>query len=113
MERVKVDGYVKAITNKAALIEGMSFERWFPLRLCRVASGQLARGEWVCVSGPLWRMEKEPKQEQATPTPSGSGSGAGIPADMLRRLIQLCHPDKHGGSAASTKATEYLLSLRG
>lgn len=113
MERVEIDGTVKAVTPKAALICAATFERWFPRKYCRVVGGQLARGEWVCVSVPLWIMEKEPKQEQATPTPSGSGAGAGIPADMLRRLIQLCHPDKHGGSAASTKATEYLLSIRG
>lgn len=31
---------------------------------------------------------------------------------MLRQLIQLCHPDKHGNSENSIKATKYLLSLR-
>lgn len=31
---------------------------------------------------------------------------------MLRRLIQLCHPDRHGGSEAATVATQYLLDLR-
>ncbi len=35
-----------------------------------------------------------------------------IPADMLRRVIMLCHPDKHGNSKASTEATKFLLSLR-
>jgi hypothetical protein len=32
--------------------------------------------------------------------------------DMLRLLTMLCHPDKHGGSQAATRATAYLLSLR-
>ncbi len=36
-----------------------------------------------------------------------------IPPDMLRRLLQCCHPDKHGGSEAATIATRYLLELRG
>ena len=32
-----------------------------------------------------------------------------IPPDMRRRLIQLCHPDRHQGSEASQKATIWLL----
>lgn len=30
----------------------------------------------------------------------------------LNLLIQLCHPDKHSGSAASNKATVWLLELK-
>jgi hypothetical protein len=30
----------------------------------------------------------------------------------IRLLLQLCHPDKHQGSAASEKATQLLLGLR-
>lgn len=33
-------------------------------------------------------------------------------AEMLRRLIYLCHPDKHGNSTASQIATKYLLDLK-
>lgn len=36
-----------------------------------------------------------------------------FPKGMLRRLIQLCHPDKHGGSTAAIEATKWLLSNRG
>lgn len=36
----------------------------------------------------------------------------GIPAEMLSRLIRLCHPDRHGGNDASTVATQWLLGLR-
>ena len=36
-----------------------------------------------------------------------------IEPDMLRRLIQLCHPDKHSDSEASNTATRYLLALKG
>ncbi len=39
-------------------------------------------------------------------------AAARIPADMLRRLIFLAHPDKHGGSEASTLATQWLLAQR-
>lgn len=33
-------------------------------------------------------------------------------AEMLRRLIQLCHPDKHANSEATQKATRWLLDLK-
>lgn len=36
-----------------------------------------------------------------------------IGADMLRRLIQLCHPDKHNGSESATAATQWLLKQKG
>ena len=35
-----------------------------------------------------------------------------IDPDMLSRLIRLCHPDKHGNSEASNKATIWLLEQR-
>jgi hypothetical protein len=35
-----------------------------------------------------------------------------IELDMIRRLLQLAHPDKHGNSQAATEATRYLLELK-
>jgi hypothetical protein len=35
-----------------------------------------------------------------------------IEPEMIRRLLQLCHPDKHNGSESSIKATQWLLSKR-
>lgn len=35
-----------------------------------------------------------------------------IPPDMLKRLIALAHPDRHGGSKIATEATQWLLSQR-
>ena len=35
-----------------------------------------------------------------------------IELEMLRRLIQLCHPDKHANSEASNMATRFLLALK-
>lgn len=40
------------------------------------------------------------------------GKGTMIPADMHRRLIQLCHPDKHGGSSSANEVTRWLLEVR-
>jgi len=43
---------------------------------------------------------------------NGAGDTAPISAAMLRRLIQLCHPDRHGDSDASREATTFLLGLK-
>ncbi len=37
---------------------------------------------------------------------------AHIPPEMYRRLIQLCHPDRHGNSQAAQNATTWLLAQR-
>lgn len=36
------------------------------------------------------------------------GSSTSIPKDVWRRLLQLCHPDKHSNSEAATAATQWL-----
>ena len=44
-----------------------------------------------------------------------SATGKSLPndwRDYLPRLIQLCHPDRHGGSEAANKATVWLLALK-
>lgn len=35
-----------------------------------------------------------------------------IELDMIRRLLQLAHPDRHNNSAAANEATRYLLELK-
>ena len=56
-------------------------------------------------------LERNPTKRRSTePVPVAAGDG--IEPEMLRRLIQLCHPDKHQGSEAANTATRYLLALR-
>ena len=38
--------------------------------------------------------------------------GSLVPPEQWRRLVQLAHPDKHGGSAAAVEATRWLLENR-
>ena len=38
--------------------------------------------------------------------------GSLVPTEQWRRLVQLAHPDKHGGSAAAVEATRWLLDNR-
>lgn len=60
----------------------------------------------VCLSCYLdSKGRAEPIRYLATPAP--------IEPDMLRRLIYLTHPDKHGNSEAANTATRYLLALKG
>lgn len=53
-------------------------------------------------------------QAQAHPPrrPSPAEIRGTIPPEMLKRLIQLCHPDKHDGRESSIKATQWLLEQR-
>lgn len=52
----------------------------------------------------LWKdaIGRLNQQQQAT----------NINEDLLKRLIMLCHPDKHGGSAVAEDVTKQLLSIR-
>lgn len=62
--------------------------------------------DWKRLCLPCWR-EANAKTTATRRTPR-----AVVPAEMLPRLIRLCHPDRHGNSEASTIATQWLLSLR-
>lgn len=35
-----------------------------------------------------------------------------LPQDLIRSLLVLCHPDKHGGKESAVRATQQLLKLR-
>ena len=47
---------------------------------------------------------KRPARTQLIKTP--------IPADQWRRIVQCCHPDRHGGSLSAIEATRWLLENR-
>ncbi|MEN9503065.1 MAG: hypothetical protein RI964_2350 [Pseudomonadota bacterium] len=113
MANVTISGYVTALTDKSILLddERTGIEAWYSRKYSTIMGGHLQRGEWLRLSVPQWLYEKA-TGEQPAPVPTGN-AGAAIPADMLKRLIHLCHPDKHGGSKASTLATEWLLQQRG
>lgn len=53
-----------------------------------------------CYNG--FRESEEKKEEIQT-----------IPPEILKRIIILCHPDKHNNSEMSLKVTKFLLDLRG
>jgi hypothetical protein len=65
---------------------------------------------WKRVCLACWKRTKGQERPRAAEPPAPAAPT--IPEEMLGRLIRLCHPDRHGGSEASTKATQWLLSQR-
>lgn len=73
---------------------------------CRRSFVQDEPWKLLCLRCYMTQKSRERRPEPAAPT------GPVIGPDMLRLLLQLCHPDRHGNSAASTRATQFLLALR-
>lgn len=113
MANVTISGNVTAISDKAILLDDelTGIKAWYSRKYCTIMGGRLERGEWLRLSVPQWLHDKA-NGEQPAPVPTGN-AGAVIPADMLKRLIMLCHPDRHDSSTASTLATQWLLEQRG
>lgn len=98
------------------------------LATCEVCSGTFERPmseSWKRKCFGCWRRSKG--TESAPPTdPYRAGYAAGFAAGSriaapgapsidkarLRQLLQLAHPDRHGGSALAGEVTVWLLSLR-
>ena len=76
---------------------------WVACPTCRQPYFKDQTWKRVCVSCYLKAKGKTAPPAIAAPIEPG----------MLRRLIQLCHPDRHNGSEASNEATRYLLALKG
>lgn len=50
--------------------------------------------------------------QERKPHRPASSSSVGLDKELLRKLIMLCHPDKHGGSELSTSVTVQLLKMK-
>lgn len=105
MDTITVSGIAQAVTRKSILLN----EAWYSRKYSSILEGYPAKGEWLRLSVPQWLYDKA---NGNPPAPAKTPSQLGIPTDMLKRLIQLCHPDKHGGSKSATIATEWLLKQR-
>jgi hypothetical protein len=65
---------------------------------------------WKRLCWDCWRENKGYRSKP--PRPSPKPSSAPIDDEMIRRLIYLCHPDKHQNSQAANIATQWLLTLK-
>lgn len=71
--------------------------------------------EWSSICKQCWKTSQGftgSSRKSYTQTQYKPSSTPFIPPEMLKRLIQLCHPDKHSGSEASLKATQWLIEQR-
>ena len=59
-----------------------------------------------------WREEQARQQQEPPRAAPAQTNVAGLDMQMIRRLLQLCHPDKHSNSEASQKATHWLLDVK-
>ncbi|RLC99532.1 MAG: hypothetical protein DRI46_09305 [Chloroflexi bacterium] len=55
----------------------------------------------------LARYEGKIRPQKPSPRLNGS-----IPDEILKRMIRLCHPDKHDSSEMATKVTQWLLEQK-
>ena len=64
------------------------------------ARSEVARWRRIAQAAPRQRAARTPPRK------------APIPADQWRRIVQCCHPDRHGGSVSAVEATRWLLENR-
>jgi len=73
---------------------------------------------WKKICLKCWKKNKKEESDAAfnefmhRQYPSSKASNSIISEEMLRRLIYLCHPDKHDNSDAANTATSWLLKQR-
>lgn len=80
----------------------------------KLATDQGSQATITRLQEKITRLESENMKLRLDAMATRAKSGS-LPADLkqqLPRLIQLCHPDRHGGSAAANTATVWLLGLK-
>jgi hypothetical protein len=80
-----------------------------PCKSCYKLFSYKAGEEWKSHCLPCY-LSKQGKTQGPRPNPNLNATG--IPDDILRKLIILCHPDKHGNSELSNATTAWLLNLK-
>lgn len=68
--------------------------------------------EWRCIRCSSFEADRESWWLDGYQAGRASVQASPIDEVRLRELLQLCHPDKHGGSALAQRITAWLLELR-
>lgn len=87
--------------------KGRQWQEWKAREQARSGAEQQQRNQYQQGSRGYDHASGSYEDLRGNRTSSGS-----ISKDLLRRLIMLCHPDKHGGSALATEVTQQLLKMR-
>lgn len=95
---------------------GKHFDQEEPwMRYCAmcVADKKFRAGEWNTDTF-LYRLFRTAQRQLAeTQDVAVEATGATLSRARVRQLLQLCHPDKHGGSKTATEITQWLLAIKG
>ena len=103
--------YIHRCTNIRCRLEYMTdYPKAGHCPKCWAVENQAKMGK--IANGLVWqvrRLESElAKKQQTKPQPMPDA----MPPEMIRRLLQLCHPDRHDNSEAANTATRWLLKQR-
>ena len=91
---------------------------------CRAPYNRPDEEPWKHRCLPCWRASKTPAVARdvwygrgflagkAHETAMAEPAPPAIDPAMIRKLLQLAHPDKHGGSDLAVKTTQWLLQCR-
>ena len=94
-------------TKCGSEFERRTDQRWKRVCLSCFIDGK--REEEQRESDRAWAREEAARKERELQQQQRQQQSIAIPGEMIRLLVQLCHPDKHGGSNAALKATQWLL----
>lgn len=81
----------------------------------------LSKGDWhtQCFhcfldtpKGQAWKARKDHEAKGGSAYHEYREVSTGLSKEMLKKLIMLCHPDKHNGSELATAMTQELLRMR-
>ena len=74
---------------------------------------------WKTLCVRCWYAGRASTGRKSSSAGSKSSTGPKLPpravdefSDRLREMIQLCHPDRHGGSELAGQVTQWLLRVR-
>lgn len=71
----------------------------------------VAKERWMVRCYPCWQKRSKPSKPSAAVQDKFDKIFDEVKRNV-RELIQLCHPDKHGGSELSHKMTKMLLQIK-
>jgi hypothetical protein len=80
---------------------------WKSVKAKEASNESLLRAQVFALQERLWRAETRAKQLEARQATAGRQ----FDVEELKTLRRLCHPDRHGGSDASTRMSQRINQL--
>ncbi len=99
----------KELKRIKAELEAARLELSRQQRISEDTTAKLTELERACAAT---KAERDQWKRRYYAVLARSGARPAIPPDILRRLLWLCHPDRHGDDATATVTTAWLLAQR-